>query len=79
MRSLLKEDKETILFSLLSLAWSSSSLSVFSNANDWDFGDTSQREILGNNPPLQEIAILISFWNFPPRSRLKTLPKLMIF
>ena len=76
MRSLLKEDKETILFSLLSLAWS---LSVFSNANDWDFGDTSQREILGNNPPLQEIAILISFWNFPPRSRLKTLPKLMIF
>ena len=76
MRSLLKEDKETILFSLLSsLAWSS----VFSNANDWDFGDTSQREILGNNPPLQEIAILISFWNFPPRSRLKTLPKLMIF
>ena len=27
-----------------------------------NFGDTSQREILGNNPPsLQEIAILVSF------------------
>ena len=63
MRSLQKEDKETMFSVPFGIQ-----TKITKN-----FGDTSQREILGNNPPsLQEIAILVSFWNFPLSRFLKT-------